>query len=75
MKIYLELILIYSFFYRIHKFYLVQVQFMSYTQLVRIDTEVKELLDNIGKKKETYSNIIKRIIETHPLFQEVKQIA
>jgi len=51
------------------------MNFMQYTQLVRIDTEVKELLDNIGKKKETYSNIIKRIIETHPLFQEVKQIA
>ena len=48
---------------------------MSYTQLVRLDTTVKAELDDIGKKKETYSNIIKRITETHPLFQEVKQIA
>ena len=47
----------------------------SYTQLVRLDTDVKKILDEIGKKKETYSNIIKRIIETHPPFQEVKQIA
>ena len=35
---------------------------MSYTQLVRIDTDVKQKLDNIGKKKETYSDIINRLI-------------
>ncbi len=36
---------------------------MSYTQLVRLDTVVKERLDEIGKKKETYSQIISRLID------------
>jgi len=38
---------------------------MSYTQLVRLDTTVKERLDEIGKKKETYSEIIKRLIDRY----------
>jgi|TARA_B100000378_G_C17887024_1_gene357721 hypothetical protein len=45
---------------------------MKYTQLVRLDTQVKAILDDIGKKKETYSDVIKRIIDTHPDLQEVK---
>ena len=45
-------------------------QSMSFTQLVRLDTEVKEQLDEIGKKKETYSAIIKRLIEN---FNEANQ--
>ena len=36
---------------------------MSYTQLVRLDTSVKERLDEIGKKKETYSQIISRLLD------------
>lgn len=36
---------------------------MSFTQLVRLDTEVKKELDEIGKKKDTYSDIIKRLID------------
>ena len=36
---------------------------MSYTQLVRLDTTVKSQLDEIGKKKETYSDIIRRLLE------------
>ena len=36
---------------------------MSYTQLVRIDTTVKAELDEIGKKKETYSDIIRRLLK------------
>jgi len=43
---------------------------MSYTQLVRIDTTVKAELDEIGKKKETYSDIIKRLINS---FNEASQ--
>ena len=43
---------------------------MSFTQLVRLDTEVKEQLDEIGKKKETYSAIIKRLIDS---FNEASQ--
>jgi len=35
---------------------------MSYTQLVRLDTTVKAELDEIGKKKETYSDIIRRLL-------------
>ena len=31
---------------------------MSYTQLVRLDRTVKAELDDIGKKKETYSDIL-----------------
>ena len=36
-----------------------------YTQLVRLDMSVKERLDEIGKKKETYSQIIKRILDQY----------
>ena len=43
---------------------------MSFTQLVRLDTTVKEELDNIGKKKETYSMIIKRRLDS---FNEASQ--
>ena len=43
---------------------------MSYTQLVRLDMKVKEQLDNIGKKKETYSDIIKRLLDS---FNEARQ--
>ena len=42
------------------------------TQLVRLNTEVKKELDEIGKKKETYSDIIRRLLEN---FKEAKQIA
>ena len=45
-------------------------QSMSFTQLVRLDTEVKEELDNIGKKKETYSDIIRRLLDS---FKEASQ--
>ena len=45
---------------------------MKYTQLVRLDTQVKAILDDIGKKRETYSDVIKRILDTHPDLQEVK---
>ena len=38
---------------------------MSYTHLVRVDTNVKAELDDIGKKKETYSDIIKRLLDTN----------
>jgi len=41
-------------------------------QLVRIDTIVKAELDEIGKKKETYSDIIKRLLEQS---REAKQNA
>lgn len=43
---------------------------MSFTQLVRLDTTVKEQLDNIGKKKETYSDIIRRLVDS---FNEASQ--
>ena len=43
---------------------------MSYTQLVRLDTTVKSQLDEIGKKKETYSDIIKRLLDN---FKEANQ--
>ena len=43
---------------------------MSFTQLVRLDTEVKEQLDEIGKKKETYSMVVKRLIDS---FNEASQ--
>ena len=43
---------------------------MSFTQLVRLDTTVKAELDEIGKKKETYSDIIRRLLEN---FKEAKQ--
>ena len=48
----------------------------SYTQLVRLDTDVKKILDEIGKKKETYRQVIMRIIIASGLNPiEVKQIA
>jgi predicted CopG family antitoxin len=34
-------------------------------QLVRLDTIVKAQLDEIGKKKETYSDIIRRLLEAN----------
>ena len=40
------------------------------TQLVRLDTVVKVQLDEIGKKKETYSDIIKRLLDN---FKEANQ--
>ena len=43
---------------------------MSFTQLVRLDTTVKAELDEIGKKKETYSDVIKRLIDS---FNEASQ--
>ena len=44
---------------------------MSYTQLVRLDTEVKKLLDGlVENKKETYSDIIRRLAEQYT--REVK---
>ena len=43
---------------------------MSFTQLVRLDTKVKEQLDEIGKKKETYSDIIRRLLDN---FNEARQ--
>jgi len=43
---------------------------MSFTQLVRLDTAVKAELDEIGKKKETYSDVIKRLIDS---FNEARQ--
>ena len=43
---------------------------MSFTQLVRLDTTVKEQLDEIGKKKETYSDIIRRLVDS---FNEASQ--
>jgi hypothetical protein len=45
-------------------------QSMSFTQLVRLDTTVKAELDNIGKKKETYSDIIRRLLDS---FNEARQ--
>ena len=45
---------------------------MSFTQLIRLDTEVKKQLDEIGKKKDTYSDIIKRLLQQS---KEAKQIA
>ena len=47
---------------------------MSYTQLVRLDTKVKEMLDGMVKnKQETYSDIIRRLAENYQ--QEVKLVA
>jgi len=31
--------------------------------VIRIDIDLKEYLDEVGKKKETYSDIIKRLIK------------
>ena len=39
-------------------------------QLVRLDTIVKAELDEIGKKKETYSDIIRRLLDS---FKEANQ--
>ena len=41
-------------------------------KLVRLEVTVKAELDEIGKKKETYSDIIKRLLEQS---REAKQIA
>ena len=41
----------------------VSKHYLMSIQLVRIDTIVKAELDEIGKKKETYSDIIKRLLE------------
>ena len=43
---------------------------MSFTQLVRLDTELKKELDEIGKKKETYSDVIRRLVDS---FNEASQ--
>ena len=43
---------------------------MPFTQLVRLDTSVKAELDEIGKKKETYSMVIKRLLDS---FNEARQ--
>ena len=40
------------------------------TQLIRLNIEVKKELDEIGKKKETYSDIIRRLLEN---FKEANQ--
>jgi len=40
------------------------------TQLIRLNIDVKSELDEIGKKKETYSDIIRRLLEN---FKEAKQ--
>ena len=34
------------------------------TQLIRLNIEVKKELDEIGKKKETYSDIIRRLLDS-----------
>ena len=43
---------------------------MSFTQMVRLDTTVKAELDEIGKKKETYSDVIRRLLDN---FNEARQ--
>ena len=46
---------------------------MSYTKthsLVRVEKTVKAELDELGKKKDTYSEIIKRLIDS---FNEASQ--
>ena len=40
------------------------------TQLIRLNVDVKSELDEIGKKKETYSDIIRRLLEN---FKEANQ--
>ena len=40
------------------------------TQLIRLNVDVKSELDEIGKKKETYSDIIRRLLEN---FKETNQ--
>ena len=41
------------------------------TQLIRLNIDVNSELDEIGKKKETYSDIIKRLLDN---FKEANQI-
>ena len=46
---------------------------MSYTKthhLVRVETSVKAELEGLGKKKDTYSDIIKRLLDN---FKEANQ--
>ena len=43
---------------------------MSFTQLVRLDTELKKELEQIGKMKETYSDVIRRLLDS---FNEARQ--
>ena len=43
---------------------------MSFTQLVRLDTELKKELEQIGKMKETYSDVIRRLLDN---FNEARQ--
>ena len=40
------------------------------TQLIRLNVDVKSELDEIGKKKETYSDIIRRLLDS---FNEASQ--
>ena len=40
------------------------------TQLIRLNVDVKSELDEIGKKKETYSDIIRRLLDN---FNEASQ--
>ncbi|MDA1347201.1 MAG: hypothetical protein O3C48_08310 [Crenarchaeota archaeon] len=42
------------------------------SQLVRLEVDVKAKLDEIGHKKESYNDIIKRILKR---YKEVEQIA
>ena len=43
---------------------------MSFTQLVRLDMELKKELEQIGKMKETYSDVIRRLLDN---FNEARQ--
>jgi len=43
---------------------------MSFTQLVRLDTTLKKELEQIGKMKETYSDVIRRLLDS---FNEARQ--
>ena len=40
------------------------------TQLIRLNVDVKSELDEIGKKKETYSDVIRRLVDS---FKEARQ--
>jgi len=42
------------------------------SQLVRLEIDVKSELDEIGHKKESYNDVIKRILQK---YKEVMQIA
>ena len=61
---------IYVFCTKKHKFDYYVHTTMAYTQFVRLDTTVKAELDEIGKKKETYSDIIRRLLDS---FKEASQ--